>query len=205
MSETRSYHSPLRERQTRQTRQLLLEAAADEIVSNGQREMTMAAIAKRAGVSERTVYRHFPDRQALLDGLTEWVDAEITDRLGRSFEDSDDFTLEELIEQARRVFVTMEEIGKPAEAMVIASQAGGPQAHRHIRRSRMFEELFDRELAHVPPSLRRKAFAVTRELFGSQTWFALTRELGLTAEEAGDAVAMAIGSLLADVRSSTES
>lgn len=180
---------------------MLLQAAAEEIVANGPGGMTMSAIAERAGVSERTVYRHFPDRQALIDGLTFWVDSEIAERLGRNFEDVGEFTLDELIDQAHRVFVTMEEIGLPAEAMVLASQSGEPKAERHVRRNRMFEQLFEEELGDIDQSLRSELFAVTRVLFGSHTWYTMTRELGLTAEQAGEAVSMTIRNLLERVRS----
>ena len=175
---------------------MFLQAAAEEILANGASGMTMSAIADRAGVSERTVYRHFPDRQALIDGLTEWVDGEIAERLGRNFEEVEDFDLDGLIEQAHRVFVTMEEIGQPAEAMVIASQSGEPKAERHLRRNRMFEQLFEQELGDLDEMLRREVFAVTRVLFGSHTWYTMTRELGLTADEAGEAVAITIRKLL---------
>lgn len=201
VTETRQYNSPLRAHQTEQTRLMLLQAAAEEIVANGPSGMTMSAIADRAGVSERTVYRHFPDRQALIDGLTEWVDSQIADRLGRNFEEVGDFDLDGLIEQAHRVFVTMEEIGLPAEAMVIASQSGEPKAERHVRRNQMFEQLFEDELADVDDTLKREVFAVTRVLFGSHTWYTMTRELGLTAEEAGEAVSATIRNLLERVRS----
>lgn len=201
MTETRPYKSPLREQQTQQTRLMLLQAAAEEIVAHGASGMTMSAIAERAGVSERTVYRHFPDRQALIDGLTLWVDQQIAERLGRNFENAGDFTLDELVDQAHRVFVTMEEIGLPAEAMVLASQSGEPKAERHVRRSRMFEQLFEEELGDVDEVLRSELFAVTRVLFGSHTWYTMTRELGLTAEQAGEAVSMTIRNLLERVRS----
>lgn len=180
---------------------MLLRAAAEEIVADGPSSMTMSAIAARAGVSERTVYRHFPDRQALIDGLTEWVDAEIAERLGRNYEEPDDFTLDELVDHAPRIFVTMEEIGLPAEAMVIASQSGEPKAERHLRRNQMFEQLFGEELSNIDRTTRRELFAVTRVLFGSHTWYRMTRELGLTAEEAGEAVSMTIRRLLASVGS----
>lgn len=201
VTETRSYNSPLRERQTQQTRLMLLQAAAEEIVANGSSGMTMSAIAERAGVSERTVYRHFPDRQALIDGLTEWVDSQIAELLGRNFEEIEDFDLNGLIDQAHRVFVTMEEIGLPAEAMVIASQPGESKAERHVRRNRMFEQLFELELTDIDEKVRREVFAVTRVLFGSHTWYTMTRELGLTADQAGEAVSMTIRNLLKEVRS----
>ena len=39
----------------------------------------MAAVAGAADVSRATVYRHFPTREALLDGLSEWYDERVAD------------------------------------------------------------------------------------------------------------------------------
>ena len=61
---------PCRERQTAQTRELVLDAVTELIGDRRVDEVTTREIAATAGVSERTVYRHFPDREALLEGLS---------------------------------------------------------------------------------------------------------------------------------------
>jgi len=73
MSE-RPYSSPLRDSQAQRTRELILDALTDLLATNSPQEVTTRAIAERAGVSQPTVYRHFPDRQALLEGLTARVE-----------------------------------------------------------------------------------------------------------------------------------
>src|SRR3954449_2901973 len=76
---TRPYISPLRERQTSQTRAAILEALGAELGAGGIEDFSVARLARRAGVSERTVYRHFPTREALLDGLSEWYNERVAD------------------------------------------------------------------------------------------------------------------------------
>jgi AcrR family transcriptional regulator len=74
----RPYRSPLRAAQADQTRELILDTVC-EMVGQGRIDaVSMREIAAAAGVSERTVYRHFPDRRALLDRLAEWL----SERLG---------------------------------------------------------------------------------------------------------------------------
>ncbi|MER7172758.1 TetR/AcrR family transcriptional regulator [Streptomyces mesophilus] len=51
-------------RDPERTRAVLVEALLD-LVAEGEREPTRKAIAERAGVSERTVFVHFADREAL--------------------------------------------------------------------------------------------------------------------------------------------
>ena len=49
------------------TRDRLLEAARDLFTTVGYHATTTPLLAKRAGVAEGTIYRHFPSKQALLN------------------------------------------------------------------------------------------------------------------------------------------
>jgi AcrR family transcriptional regulator len=50
-------------------------AAAEDVFSEQGTDASLNEVAKRAGVGPGTLYRHFPDREALLDVLmTDWVD-----------------------------------------------------------------------------------------------------------------------------------
>ncbi|MFC5744261.1 TetR/AcrR family transcriptional regulator [Actinomadura rugatobispora] len=64
----RSYDSPVRRRQAAETRERIL-AAASELVHGfatwDWRGLTFKAVAERAGVGERTVYRYFPTERDL--------------------------------------------------------------------------------------------------------------------------------------------
>jgi AcrR family transcriptional regulator len=52
-----------------ETRAAVLDAARDSILAVGVRRTTLADVARRAGVSRMTVYRSFPDVNALLAAL----------------------------------------------------------------------------------------------------------------------------------------
>jgi AcrR family transcriptional regulator len=66
MNEAAPYDSPLRREQAAQTRSRIVGAALDLIV-DGVEGLTMQEVAKAAGVALRTVFRHFPTREDLLD------------------------------------------------------------------------------------------------------------------------------------------
>jgi AcrR family transcriptional regulator len=53
-------------RSDEETRRLLIEAAAEEFQANGYAGTCMAAVAQRAGVSTKTVYRLIPNKADLL-------------------------------------------------------------------------------------------------------------------------------------------
>ena len=56
-------------------RQRALEGAAD-VLRRGD-VLTFANVSKAAGVPERTLYRHFPSREALLSAIFEWANERI--------------------------------------------------------------------------------------------------------------------------------
>lgn len=60
----------------RETRQSILDAAAELIGERGYRATTTRAIAERAGVNEVTLFRHFGNKKGLLEALCEqWAAA----------------------------------------------------------------------------------------------------------------------------------
>lgn len=74
----RPYQSPLRAERARLTRERILDAALDRLEAGGIEALSFAAVAAAAGLPERTLYRHFADREALLDAL--WQ--RISERVG---------------------------------------------------------------------------------------------------------------------------
>ena len=68
----RAYVSPLRDQQAEATRLSIVEAVA-RVLARGVVELSVPAVAKEAGVSVATVYRHFPSKSDLVRGLAEHV------------------------------------------------------------------------------------------------------------------------------------
>ena len=64
----RRYRSPLRAGQAQATRKQILDAVF-ALIRRGETELSFRALAREAGVSVPTVYRHFPDRDALIGEL----------------------------------------------------------------------------------------------------------------------------------------
>ena len=54
-----------------------MEAVAEVVTRDGIDALTFAAVAEQAGVGERTVYRHYPSRDSLLDALDAHVEARL--------------------------------------------------------------------------------------------------------------------------------
>jgi AcrR family transcriptional regulator len=67
----------LAERRNDFTRQLILEAALDMLEHASVGELTVRAVAKRAHISERTVFRYFATREEFLDAIADEVRASL--------------------------------------------------------------------------------------------------------------------------------
>src|SRR5437868_15347384 len=68
--------SSLREEQVRLTQTRILDTFESELIRHGYAEISMRAVAKRAGMSVPTVYRYYPNKQALLMALMETLTAD---------------------------------------------------------------------------------------------------------------------------------
>jgi AcrR family transcriptional regulator len=67
-TESRPYRSDLRARQAEETRSAILDAAV-RVSARGIALLTIPDIAREAGVSVPTVYRHFPSKAELVDAI----------------------------------------------------------------------------------------------------------------------------------------
>jgi AcrR family transcriptional regulator len=104
VAEPRRYDSPVRRRKAAQTRERIVSAGSELVhgfASWDWRELTFRAVAERAGVGERTVYRHFPTERHLHDAVMQRLEEEA----GITYED---VGLANLAEVTARVFGSRE-------------------------------------------------------------------------------------------------
>ena len=73
----RTYESPLRERQMKETKEAIFRAASEQLADHGIAEFHIPGLAEAAGVSVRTVYRYFPTKDSLLESFAAWLDDQI--------------------------------------------------------------------------------------------------------------------------------
>lgn len=103
-SPRRRYEAPLRQQKAAATRERIVKAGSElahEFASWDWKALTYRAVAERAAVGERTVYRHFPTVEHLHDAVMQRLEKEA----GIAYEDVD---LGNLSEVTARVFATRE-------------------------------------------------------------------------------------------------
>lgn len=96
----RRYDSPVRRRQSAETQARIVTAGIELLhgtASWNWRAVTVRAVAARAGVNERTVYRHFVNERALRDAVLSRIEAEVAVDVGG-------LTLEDLPVTTARIY-----------------------------------------------------------------------------------------------------
>lgn len=178
----------LRSRQTDLTKQVILEALADLVVEEGVHAFSVRDVAKRAGVSQRTVYNHFPNRRLLLDGLAEVIDQAFRDQDLREPE-----SLEDLDDSIAAAFEALGEMDRMVQAYVMLTIGARIQARVREERSSRVEEILRRDLGgHVEPAAVPAVAGVIRLLFSSTAWYLLVHHHRVDADVGGRTVQWAL-------------
>lgn len=177
------------ERRTAVTRDAILEALAELVAEDGVRDLAVQSVADRAGVSHRTVYRHFPTKEALLEGLSDWVGQRMAADGGVMAADA----LADVPDAVARNFQLFDRYGDVVEALVRLQVGGGVASRTRERRTREFERLVT-DVRGRDDARSHAIAAMVRHVASSRTWFGLRHEA-----ELDGATAAAVGSWAARV------
>ena len=184
MNTSGRYHSPLRVAQLAATRDRIVRAAAQAAAAHGGAAPAFAEVAQRAGVNERTVYRHFPTEAALQEAATAQLEADA----GWPEQALDAAALPELV---RRTFAAFGR-HRPAGSEPARS---GPRARR---RELLLEAL--RPLGRGLPRERAVAAAALVQLLSSAEAYRQLAAWGLDGRAAAQAAAGATELVVAELR-----
>ncbi|MGE3277364.1 MAG: TetR/AcrR family transcriptional regulator [Vicinamibacterales bacterium] len=182
--------SPARER----TRRAILEAVADVVTDTSGVGFTVQAVADRAGVSHRTVYNHFPTRDALCEAFAAYVD-EVLLATGAQPPDRriDVPSMPGMVDALYRVLGQRDRYARAYVMLMLANRAP-MKAWRG--RTRTFETLLASHASAGAAIDPRLVAAAIRVFASSVGWHLLTEQIGLSTEEAARAGAWATQALL---------
>ena len=175
----------LAERQSDLTEKLILDAAIGTLEDESFKDLTIRAVAARANISERTVFRYFPTRDAFLDAVA----LEVTRRLETP--DHPD-SLEELLAAPAALYacfeaqlkLTVTTLHTEISQRIRSNVAKG----RWIAIRRLIDRLAPRKSEHD----RKIAAANIRFFLAASTWHYYRYPFGLTAEETVECAETAI-------------
>jgi AcrR family transcriptional regulator len=169
------------------------------IVEEGVHAFTVQNVADRAGVSHRTVYRYYPSRERLLEGLSESLSHRLADAGLALPQEITGWT-----SYVAPLFEEFRNLGPALRASVIAAVALGAQtdSDRDLTTA-IFDSLVIR-FSYLSEEQLREVAGVFRSLVSRFTWYVLFVELSFETAEASRGVAWAIGALLDDLERRNE-
>ena len=183
----------LRQRHADLTRELILRTVAEMLEEGTASELAVPEVARRSGVSLRTVYRHFPTREELLGAAGEWIGVNVLRA-----------RIPDLIAEVPRVYAEnaalWDEHPNLVEAMALTR---GVNSVRSIRRRERLEKLREalREVTDgLPEDEARQAFGVFAYLNNMLAWVTMREDADLDGKQVGAAVAWAMQVLIDDLR-----
>ena len=182
----REYRSPLRESQAAATHDRIL-AGLVRTMAAGVSQLSVPAVAREAGVSVATVYRHFPNKESLLTELPAYFARQsgMAQRweLPMSWQE-----YEALVQHIFAAYERFDDVGRAAMISQLGRQARRAQLPARIEFSRA-------ALANVAPGLGEEALdRVTRlsMMLVSSSAFQTDESLGMTTQEATEHALWAI-------------
>jgi AcrR family transcriptional regulator len=184
---TRSYQMRKRAEHVDQTRQRIIEAAVHLHGTVGPAQTTIAGIARTAGLTRLTIYRHFPDEDAIFEACSaHWLSGQVLPNTEEWLATTDP------VSRVRVGLADLYRFYRAGEAMltrIYRDKSSIPRTRQQALDKRdaafcaVLLEPFD-----VAPGNRRRLRAVLAHAVSFWTWRSLCVEHGLSDREAVDAM-----------------
>ncbi|QIB35581.1 TetR/AcrR family transcriptional regulator [Ancylobacter pratisalsi] len=190
------YNSPLRADQTLATRERILASVRVIFEQDPDSALSFDRLAEVSGVNRRTIFRHFPTKEDLLDAFWNSANASLGVRFWPESE-------ADLVDLPPRLFASLDGI----EGVVRASHSSAAGRDMRLRANAERQAAFRKSLsaltAGLPPERARQLEASVQLLFSATAWQTMKDYWGLSGKDAGEAAAWAIRALLTAARAET--
>lgn len=160
------------------------------LIEDGAVQPTVEDIATRAGVAPRTVFQHYPDREALHAAVSEWMRQRLDELMGVIDADAPfEERLEAVVAQRVRVYEWITPVRRAALLMepTLESVHRSLETVRATKRAdalRVFARELDERAAEERPAVEAALCAVS----SWSAWDALRTQQGLELEQAAAAL-----------------
>jgi len=185
--------STLRDQHADLTRDIILEALTRLVSKEGVHDFSIQRVADLAGVSHRTVYRHFQTREELLEALA----SRLEERMPRELSSYGPDQLEDAIRAIHGLFEQ-----HPDEVTALAVLAAGARIRTRQRNehTRTVERSLAGFVRHLDPEDARAVVTLIRSILGSHVWSHLRNDHDLDGEQTTRAVVWAVRTLIDALR-----
>ncbi|WP_374575647.1 TetR/AcrR family transcriptional regulator [Phenylobacterium sp.] len=176
------------QRQKRANRDAILDAVERVLTHAGLDELTFLQIAQEAGVSDRTVYRHFPTKEALLEAF--WLRVQQTLGMEASTRSWADY-----LASRPTAFAEMDRRERMMRAVLSSGQAREARLKLNPERQAGIRRIIADKVGDLPEPRLTELSALVHLLGSAPAWQALKDYWGVEGEAAGRLAAWAVEAL----------
>lgn len=129
-----------------QRRQQILEALAQMLEAGAGNRITTAGLAKQVGVSEAALYRHFPSKSKMFEGLIEFIEDTLFTRISIIL--GEESTAEQRCEKMLMLLLVFTERNPGLTRILTGDALAGESERLHQRVAQLFDR-FETQLKQV--------------------------------------------------------
>jgi AcrR family transcriptional regulator len=181
MDDSLTFHA----RHARATRDAILDAVERRLEQGGVDDLTFLQIAQEAGVSDRTVYRHFATKDALLEAF--WLRVQQSLGIATSTRSWADY-----VATRPAAFAEMDRRDPVLRALMNSSQAHEARLKLNQDRQAGIRKVVAEAVGDLPEPRFTELCALVHLLGSAPAWQAMKDYWGLEAQDAGRVVAQAL-------------
>jgi AcrR family transcriptional regulator len=174
--------------QKNSTREAILDAVERCLSTGGLDQITFSQVAQEAGVSERTVYRHFETKELMLEAF--WRRLQQTLGIERSTRSWKDY-----LDTRPEAFEQMENRERLIRAVMQSAQAHDARLRINAARQAGIRRVVTDGVGKLPEPAFTELCALVHLLGSAPAWAALRDYWGIDGARAGRVVARAIAAL----------
>jgi AcrR family transcriptional regulator len=193
MSAVKRQSPTLRDEYAALTRQRIVVAFVETLQDDAADDVSMAVVATRAKVAERTIYRHFKTRAELLAAAGEWVEDNVFGYIPFTSPD-------ELPDIFRKLCKRFDRHPHLARALALTRVGRSVRAGFRKHLIEQHRNAMAPLVRHLKPKQVRQAEAMAAYLNNVLAWNALREDFGMSSAEIADTIDWALTTLLKDVR-----
>lgn len=185
----RPYNSPIREARAAETRGRILDAVRTIFETDPESSLNFDEVAKVSGVNRRTIFRHFANKDELLQAFWTSTNATLDMKIWPE-------TGEDLMSMPPKLFEAMERIEGFVRAAHLSPTGHMMRMQVNAERLAAFRGSLADISTGMDPVARGRLEALSQVLFSATTWLSLRDYWGMSGREAGDAVVWGINALI---------
>lgn len=178
----RNYDNSNRRAQAALTRDAILDALAQQMLGSNTPDFSVEQAAQDAGVTTRTIFRHFPNRDSMLSALSERVLATTgTVEIPK--------TPEEFVDTIFATYEMFDENRELMQSLLLSELGRGVRSQMRERRRKGNVSALNNLVKGLPREQQKAVKAVLVHLISAESWWQLHDRFNVSARDSAQTIA----------------